>query len=69
MNCGQPVYREQLWDVGHIIDAERGGRPVAGNVGPAHRGCNRRAGGKRGGTIRSRARRAAANRDQNLRDW
>jgi 5-methylcytosine-specific restriction endonuclease McrA len=48
VNCGHPVQAGQRWDVGHIIDASRGGAAHRTNMGAAHTRCNRSAGGRAG---------------------
>lgn len=75
VNCGQPVRREDKWQVGHRLDAMAGGRPTISNVGPVHckspiwpRNCNQVAGGKLGAAITNAGRRAAA-REPDIRPW
>lgn len=48
IGCGREVQPQQTFDVGHRIDAARGGSNAISNLGPQHRGENRRAGGKLG---------------------
>lgn len=58
--CGSPMFRVQNLDVGHVIDAVRGGA-----YGPRrweHTICNRRAGGQLGAQ-RKKERRAIDNTD------
>jgi 5-methylcytosine-specific restriction endonuclease McrA len=59
VECGRAVQAGQLWDVGHIIDAAKGGTNALSNLGAAHRGHNRAAGGRAGATVRNRASRRA----------
>ncbi|WP_146087948.1 HNH endonuclease [Rathayibacter sp. AY1B5] len=53
--CGRPVLRSDKWQVGHIVGAEYGGKPVLSNVGPAHVKCNTSDGGRRGAAITNAA--------------
>ncbi|WP_077053508.1 hypothetical protein [Leifsonia sp. ALI-44-B] len=76
VNCGKPVLREHKWQVGHRIDAARGGEPTLANVGPVHRkselwprNCNQIAGGKLGAQITNSRRSTARNRAQDIREW
>lgn len=46
--CGRLVTPDQKWDIGHIVDAGKGGSDDASNLGPAHVKCNRSDGGKAG---------------------
>mgnify|MGYP001591982256 CR=1 FL=1 len=48
IGCGRDITPTQPWDVGHRIDAARGGSHTLDNLGPQHRGENRRAGGRLG---------------------
>lgn len=48
IGCGREVMPTQRFDVGHRIDASRGGSNRIDNLGPQHRGENRSAGGKLG---------------------
>lgn len=45
--CGRPVLPGSAWDLDHTDDG-------AGYLGPAHRGCNRAKGGRKGGRARAR---------------
>lgn len=65
VNCGRPVVLGQRWDVGHIIDAAKGGTVDLSNLGAAHRGCNRRDGGRLG-AIKTNA---ASRRARRLPTW
>lgn len=72
VNCPHLVTREDRWQVGHIRDAATGGRPVIGNVGPAHtfcevcgKACNQVAGGKLGAAIVNGRRQ----KSQDIRPW
>ncbi len=62
--CGHLVYPEQLWEPGHLVDLALGGS-VDGETGPAHRHCNRKAGGKLGARMTNDRKRAAAR----MRRW
>jgi hypothetical protein len=55
--CPGLVQQGQLWDVAHVGDLATGGDPS--QVGPAHRHCNRSAGGKLGASMANANRRAA----------
>lgn len=59
VNCGRPVTKGQKWDVGHIIDASRGGSDAVSNLGAAHVRCNRSDGGRLGAAKTNRASRKA----------
>jgi 5-methylcytosine-specific restriction endonuclease McrA len=59
VNCGRAVQPGQRWDVGHIIDAAKGGSDDLSNLGAAHRHCNRSAGGHAGAVVTNRASRRA----------
>lgn len=48
VGCGRPIYPGMTYDVGHRIDASRGGSHALSNLGPQHRSENRRAGGRLG---------------------
>lgn len=48
IGCGREVQPGQRFDVGHIIDASRGGTNAIDNLGPQHRRENRQAGGRIG---------------------
>lgn len=65
VNCGRPVYLGQRFDVGHIVDADKGGTVELSNLGAAHRGCNRSDGG-RAGAIKTNA---ASRRARRLPKW
>lgn len=51
IDCGQRVEPEHPWDVGHLVPLSQGGTATADNIGPSHRSCNRRAGGRMGAAI------------------
>lgn len=51
--CQRPIIPGTLWDLDHTADR-------TGYLGPAHRRCNRSAGGKNGAHIRNRNRRRRA---------
>jgi 5-methylcytosine-specific restriction endonuclease McrA len=65
VNCGRPVVRGQKWDVGHIIDASRGGTDALKNLGAAHVRCNRSDGGRLGAVKTN----AASRRARRLPSW
>lgn len=56
IGCGREVQPGQRYDVGHRIDASRGGSNNLSNLGPQHRGENRSAGGKLGARKTNNAR-------------
>lgn len=49
LGCPGLVQQGQLWDVGHLRDLALGGN--INEYGPAHRHCNRSAGGRLGSAI------------------
>lgn len=49
VDCGYPVNPGDTFDIGHIIPLALGGNP--NEYGASHRSCNRKSGGKLGGTI------------------
>lgn len=59
IGCGWPIMPDQRYDVGHRIDDMDGGSLELSNLGPQHRGENRRAGGRRGAAITNRSSRRA----------
>lgn len=79
VDCRRPVlHGVHRWQVGHIDDAARGGKPSISNVGPSHsktfgpdgstlwpRNCNQIAGGKLGASVTNSRRRAS----QDIRPW
>lgn len=60
VECGWPVYPEQAWDVSHIVAYTNDPfQPLTpDSVGPGHRRCNSRDGGRIG-----RAKQASAKQD------
>lgn len=46
--CGGAIQPGQAYDVGHVVDASRGGSNALSNLHPEHRGENRSAGGRMG---------------------
>lgn len=65
IDCGNPVFPEDDWQVGHRTPASVGGRPTTANTGPTHTRCNRKAGGKLG-AAKTNGRRAESN---GIRPW
>ncbi len=57
--CPGLVQQGQLWDVAHVGDLARGGD--LHDIGPAHRHCNRSAGGRLGAAMTT-AKRSTARR-------
>lgn len=68
IGCGREIQSTQAFDVGHIIDAAKGGSHDLSNLGPQHRKENRRAGGKAGATITNR-RRGVSREARRLPEW
>lgn len=62
IGCGREVQPQQRFDVGHRIDAARGGSNALTNLGPQHRGENRRAGGKLGAHMTNEKRKPTGSR-------
>lgn len=59
IGCGQPITPDQRFDIGHRVDASRGGTHDRTNLGPQHRRENRAAGGRIGAlTTNTQSRRA-----------
>lgn len=72
ISCGGAITRQTpraAWQVGHIVDAARGGQPTRENTGAQHTDCNRRAGGRLGAAIVNRRRGAADAGDLGIRPW
>lgn len=63
--CGRPIMPGQRYDVGHIIDASRGGTHALSNLRPEHTRENRQAGGRQGAAKTN----AASRRARRLPDW
>lgn len=60
--CGKPVLPGQPWDVDHLVPREFGGLELgADNLWPAHRSCNRSAGGRRRAKLTNRGRQSKQN--------
>jgi 5-methylcytosine-specific restriction endonuclease McrA len=59
IGCGRLITPDQSFDVGHRIDASRGGSHALHNLGPQHRRENRQAGGRAGAAITNTASRRA----------
>ena len=62
--CGRPVLPDQAWHVAHRVPASQGGQTTIANCGPAHAGCNLRAGGRLGAAITNGRRRQSIGRRQ-----
>lgn len=79
LNCPHPVMKTDKWQVGHRVDAARGGKPTIGNAGPTHawcpacrKRCNQVAGGRLGAAVTNarRARRAGTRQSStDIRPW
>lgn len=65
VECGRPVNASDPWQVGHRTPAALGGKPTAGNVGPVHTPCNRKAGGRLGARIVNSRKQAS----KDIRPW
>jgi hypothetical protein len=72
VNCPHPVTPDQTFQVGHLRDAARGGRPTVANTGPSHtycpacrKRCNQVAGGRLGAAITNGRRQQA----KDIRPW
>jgi 5-methylcytosine-specific restriction endonuclease McrA len=63
--CGIDVMPTDPWDVDHLTSMAEGGTTIGSNLAPAHRGCNRSAGGK---LARSRDA-AKRNHSSNFPNW
>ncbi|WP_181435965.1 HNH endonuclease signature motif containing protein [Curtobacterium sp. MCBD17_035] len=63
VDCGNPVFPDQQWDIGHIIPVSAGGTPTADNLGPSHRHCNRSAGGRLGAAHTNSGHRTTSHHD------
>ncbi len=59
IGCGRLIQPGQAFDIGHRIDASRGGTNAASNLGPQHRRENRSAGGRAGAAKTNTASRKA----------
>lgn len=72
IQCGRAITRETpraAWQVGHRVDAARGGQPTRENTGPIHTTCNRRTGGKLGAAIANAKRASRRANEDGLRQW
>lgn len=68
IGCGRDIQPGQRFDVGHRIDAARGGGHDLDNLGPQHRRENRRAGGRLGAT-RTNNTRGTSRQSRGLPTW
>lgn len=68
IRCGREVQPGQRFDIGHRIDASRGGTHDLTNLGPEHRGENRRAGGRLGAQ-KTNDQRGVSRRARGLPTW
>jgi hypothetical protein len=75
VDCGREVYPEQAWQVGHIqslasFEADGyAGSATAENLGPSHRSCNARSGGRMGAAKTNGANRTKTRQDKGLPEW
>lgn len=67
IRCHGPIWvgEGEAFDVGHVVDGVRGGGNQLSNLGPQHRGENRREGGRIGAEISGRGKR----RERRLGTW
>lgn len=66
--CGRVITRDtprSAWQVGHRVDAARGGRPTVANTGAQMKTCNQKAGGKLGAQVTNAKRQAS----KDIRPW
>ena len=68
IGCGREIMPTQTFDVGHIIDAGKGGTHDLSNLGPQHRRENRRAGG-RAGAAKTNMKRGLSREARRLPPW
>lgn len=68
IGCGRDIQPGQRFDVGHRIDASRGGSHDLENLGPQHRGENRSAGGKLG-ALKTNNQRGTSRKAKGLPSW
>lgn len=68
IRCGREIQPGQRFDVGHRIDASRGGTHNLDNLGPEHRGENRSAGGRLGAT-KTNTTRGVSRKARGLPTW
>jgi len=64
IRCGWTVTPEMTWHLGHIVDVALGGTDSPHNVGPEHKSCNERAGGRLGAKIAQQKRKERRSRGQ-----
>lgn len=70
--CGKPVTQDMEWEADHLIPLARipeGSTIPPGMIRPAHKSCNRRAGGKQGAAIVNARNRARKNETKDIRQW
>lgn len=68
IGCGWDIQPGQAFDIGHRIDASRGGPDTLDNLGPQHRRENRSAGGRLGAK-RTNDTRGTSRRARGLPTW
>lgn len=68
IGCGRAIQPGQRFDVGHRIDASRGGTHDLTNLGPQHRGENRAAGGRLG-AMKTNTTNGTSRRSRGLPTW
>lgn len=68
IGCGRGIQPGQRFDVGHRIDASRGGSNELDNLGPQHRRENRSAGGRLGAAARHKTR-GTSRKKEGLPTW
>lgn len=68
IRCGREIQPGQRFDIGHRIDASRGGSHSPNNLGPEHRGENRAAGGRLGAQ-KTNTQRGVSRKARGLPTW
>ena len=70
--CGGVITREMDWEADHLIPLARipaGSTVPPGTIRPAHKACNRSAGGKQGAAITNSRKKRATNEPKGIREW
>lgn len=68
IGCGREIQPGQRFDIGHRIDASRGGTHALENLGPQHRRENRSAGGRLGAQ-KTNTKRGVSRKQKGLPTW
>lgn len=69
VDCGRGIAPGVAWDVGHIVPVSGGGTDHVSNLGPSHRACNRKSGGRMGADKTNSAKRTTNMEDKRLTEW